>query len=640
MAGSDAGGSRPVGGSVTATDPRARAAQARVGAAVRLTAAQAEAVRGARLLLRQHERTDLEELITSRLRAQPGPPVVAVVGEAKRGKSTLVNALLGRRELVPTGADITTGVFVEIRCAGRDEQPDTDHADAHATVTFVDGTERSVPVPTIRDWVAVGGRRGAQAGIEAPDVAGVALRTGPGRLPGVVLVDTPGAGGLDGGHARLALQACRRAALLVFVTDAGQPLSAPELAFLVESSRSVERVVIALTKIDKYPAYAQIADDIRALLARHAPRFANSPVVPASAELGLQATTASGPLAAELDEYSGLPSVVAEIESALADRLALTVRNVLRTAEHGLHEVGADLERTLAAAQGTPGAGTSAGSERTELIELRERQHSWSLHLDRDLRQARSSAVTRLSREADRLRDAWRERLDHQRSAFSQGVAAEATVALRADLNALAGAAALDLREAVAVVVAELIGREATEQLIPSTPVGEITGFGRDAPAGLHKLFDPSLLLVANSAGAAGAAAMVHAGWIGATVVGGPPAWALGIVGIPALALISLYRQGHAAQRRLVEWAVEEINRVRTATVAALDDLLNVLKPEVVIAYRAVLTARIAALDRIVKEAQDAERSDAKERRRRASEVELQLAAVRAQQDAISALLN
>ncbi len=294
----------------------------------------------------------------------------------------------------------------------------------------------------------------------------------------------------------------------------------------------------------------------------------------------------------------------------------------------------------LAAAKGMPGAGTSAGSERIELIELRERQHSWSLHLDRDLRQARSSAVTRLSREADRLRDAWRERLDRQRSAFSQGVAAEATVALRADLNALAGAAALDLREAVAVVVAELIGREATEQLIPSTPVGEITGFGRDAPAGLHKLFDPSLLLVANSAGAAGAAAMVHAGWIGATVVGGPPAWALGIVGIPALALISLYRQGHAAQRRLVEWAVEEINRVRTATVAALDDLLNVLKPEVVIAYRAVLTARIAALDRIVKEAQDAERSDAKERRRRASEVELQLAAVRAQQDAISALLN
>jgi Dynamin family len=631
-------GSIPAPAGSDATQRRERQARARVGSAVRLSAAQAEALRGARLLFRQHGRSDLEELLANRLRPRPGAPVITVVGEAKRGKSTLVNALLGQRDLVPTGPDLTTGAFVEVHCAGAADEPGPEIGPEidTATVTFVDGTSRAVPVAAIRDWVVVGGSRDPRAG----DVAGVRLDAGSGRLPDAVLVDTPGAGGLDGGHARLALQACRRAALLVFVADAGQPVSAPELAFLVQASRSVERVVIALTKIDKYPAYPQIAAEIRALLSRHAPRFAAAAVVPVSGELALQAGAASGAPAAELDEYSGLPALLAEIDRALADRLELAVRNALRTAEHGLHEVRDGIEQGLAAARGEPGIGAAASAERAERVELREHQHTWSLHLDRDLRQARSSAVTQLARDADRLRDSWRERLERQRSAYSRPVAEEATVALRADLNALAGAAALDLRDQVAGVVADLIGREAAERLIPATPLDEPAGLGREAPAGLRKLLDPSLLLVANSAGAAGAAAMVHAGWIGATVVGGPPAWAMGIVGIPALALISLYRQGHAAQRRLSEWALEEINRVRTATVAALDDLLNVLKPEIVIAYRDLLASRIAVLDTIVKEALEAERSDAKDRRRRISELELQLAAVRAQQQAILALLG
>jgi hypothetical protein len=617
---------------------QATAAADRVGSAARLTAAQAEAVRGTKLLLRQHQRPDLEELLVLRLRAGPGAPVIAVVGEAKRGKSTLVNALLGRRDLVPTGTDITTGVFVEIHCAAAESAaPNTPVPDdGAATVRFVDGTERAVPATEIRRWVTVGGR----ADDAGPEVAGVRLPGPAGRLPGLVLVDTPGAGGIDGGHARLALQACRRAALLVLVADAGQPLSAPELAFLVEAAGAVDRVVVALTKIDKYPSYSQVADETRALLRRHAPRFADSPVVPVSAELGLQAGAVTGALAAELNRFAGLSTLTEHVRHALDDRAALAVRNVLRTAEHGLAEIDTALAGGLAAARGMPGAGAARAAERDELARLREQQQTWSLHLDRDLRQARSAAVTRLGQQADRLRNRWRERLDRQRTAYSRAAAEQVTVALRADLNALIGAATLDLRDAVGEVVRQLLGPEAAEGLLPTVPVGEVAELGRAAPAGLRRVIDPSLLLVANSAGGAGAAAMVHAGWIGAAVAGGPPAWALGVVGIPALALISLYRQGQAAQRRLVEWAVEEINRVRAATVAALDDLLTVLKPEIVIAYRELLTARIGALDRIVQEAQAAERADTQQRRRRCSELEMQLTAVRAQREAVAALVT
>ena len=611
-----------------------------------LDAGQGRAMRETRKLLNQHKRTDLLERLEARLAAKPGRPVVAVVGEAKRGKSSLVNALLGRREIVPTGADITTAVFVEVHCddlAATEEERDAAALPppGGANVVFVDGTVRTVPSGRVRDWVAVGAR---PDGGQGPDVAGVRMRSGHGRLPGATIVDTPGAGGLDSGHAKLALQACCNAALLVFVTDAGQPLPGPELAFLTEASRSVERVVIAVTKIDKYPSHEQVVGEIRALLQRHAPRFASSPVVPVSAELALQATTSPPALAADLDEYSGVPALVGAIEDGLADASGLAVRNALRTADHALGEIADEIERTIEAVKQTPGAESAADRERKELVELRERQGTWSLYLDRDLRHARGRTVEMLGRESDRLRVVWRERLEKRRLAYSRAAAEQATSELRGDLAAMAGAAALDFRDAVTAVVEELVGPEEAAMMLPTSgaqSVVDAVDAGRTAPSGMRKLFDPSLLFISNSAGTtafhiaapAGAAAAAA----GAMVL---PLTIAIVGGISALALMTLFRQGQSAQRRLADWASEEVVRVRTATTAALDDLVNDVKPEIIVAYRAVLSARIATLDRVIKEAQAADRADARERGITVSGLQLQLTALRDQQKELATLLG
>src|SRR5687767_2982675 len=104
--------------------------------AVRLTAAQADAIRGARLLLRQHDRADLGEVIAARMRL-PETPLAVVVGEAKRGKSSLVNALLGRRDLAPVGTDVTTAAFVQFRCGAEADR---------AVAVLADGTQRELPL--------------------------------------------------------------------------------------------------------------------------------------------------------------------------------------------------------------------------------------------------------------------------------------------------------------------------------------------------------------------------------------------------------------------------------------------------------------------------------------------------------------
>jgi hypothetical protein len=593
--------------------------------AVRLTAAQADAIRGARLLLRQHDRADLGDVIAARMRL-PETPLAVVVGEAKRGKSSLVNALLGRRNLAPVGTDVTTAAFVQFRCGAEADR---------AVAVLADGGQRELPLAELADWVVTGGGAGGADAVEI--VVDVATE----RLPGVVLVDTPGAGGLHGGHARLAVQAARRAAVLVFVADSGQPLSAPELEFLAEAAGTVEDVVIVLTKTDVHPAYQTIIDEDRALLVRHLPRFAEAPIVAVSSELAQLAASVPAELAAQVVERSGVGALAAHIEQRLADRRALTAANVLRTVDYALGELAADLQLRVDAGHRGPGGLATVEQQRAELVRLREHQSSWTLYLDRDLREARSHAVDRLVREADALRARWRERLDTRRRAYTQTAADDASVALRADLAAMAVAVGDTFRESIAAIVRELLGPERAVELVaaaaPADPARAAGELGREAPRGLRKVLDPTMLMISGSAGSAGAG--LAASISGAAFAGAAAAVAGPIVGLGALAVLALHRQGLSAQRRLVEWAVEEINRARTAILAELDALVNVLKPEIVVAYRAELAGRIARMDAAVKEAQSAQRTEERERKRREQELELQLEAVRTQRAEVAALL-
>jgi len=77
----------------------------------------------------------LDRLDAARLR-------VLVAGEAKRGKSTLVNALLGR-EVLPAGVTPLTAVTTTVRY-GDDER---------AEVRFLDGHDEKHPLAALTDLV-------------------------------------------------------------------------------------------------------------------------------------------------------------------------------------------------------------------------------------------------------------------------------------------------------------------------------------------------------------------------------------------------------------------------------------------------------------------------------------------------------
>ncbi|WP_456787264.1 dynamin family protein [Cellulomonas sp. P5_C5] len=195
----------------------------------------------------RHDRADLRERVElAQVRLADPACRVVVCGEFKKGKSSLVNALLGAR-VCATDADVATAVPTYVRYGERLE--------AHVLEEESPGSARGSAVPAAElDTVATGHGGPAARALEI-------------RLPrellagGLVLVDTPGiSGGLASSHAGVALRALAVADVLVFVTDAGAELGAAEIEFLAQASALCPVVIGAVTRIDLYPQWRRILD--------------------------------------------------------------------------------------------------------------------------------------------------------------------------------------------------------------------------------------------------------------------------------------------------------------------------------------------------------------------------------------------
>jgi len=153
---------------------------------------------------------DRARRLLDRLRA--GRFVVAVVGEFKRGKSTLVNALLGD-EVVPSGVLPLTAVATDVR-----------YGEPAAVVELRDGTQRTIEPTRVAEFVTETANPGNELGVERVEVRG----RWPLLEPGVVLVDTPGIGSVYRHNTEAGRAALLDADGAVMVLSADAPLSEQE----------------------------------------------------------------------------------------------------------------------------------------------------------------------------------------------------------------------------------------------------------------------------------------------------------------------------------------------------------------------------------------------------------------------------
>ncbi len=226
---------------------------------------------------------------------------VLVVGEFKQGKSSLVNALVGA-PVCPVDDDVATTVPTAVR--HRDEpcarvayatddggEPEWEPADVEAARRLSTGT----PGPGDRRPVMT------EIGIPRRLLAG-----------GLVLVDTPGVGGIGSPRAASTASSLPSADLVLFITDASQELTAPELEFLQAARALCPAMACVLTKIDLYPQWRTIRD----LDQHHLERAGLvAPIVAVSSLLRQHAASSNDQ---ELNTESGFPALIEHLRHSLA----------------------------------------------------------------------------------------------------------------------------------------------------------------------------------------------------------------------------------------------------------------------------------------------------------------------------------
>lgn len=347
---------------------------------------------------------------------------VLVVGEPKKGKSSLLNGLVGG-PVCAVADDIVTVVPTVIRHGPEPRAAlvyrrhgEAGGSGTESVSTGEDGAERvRVPVSSLAGWTGGPGRDDADRPLRVEVALPLRLLEG-----GLELVDTPGLGGVGAVASLTALDLVPGADAVVVVTDVTQEFTAPEMTFLEQAAALCPNLVCAATKTDVAPDWRAIVELDRRHLAG---RGIDAPVFPVSGALALLAVQHGD---RELHEESGVGALIEHLRRNVVDRAEALAR---RSLEHDLSAVAQHLSMAvrseLASLEDPAGAAALAQELETARIaveELRRRSARWQQVLadgvtdlmsdiDYDLRD-RSRVVIREAEEAIEAQDpgpAWAE---------------------------------------------------------------------------------------------------------------------------------------------------------------------------------------------------------------------------------------
>lgn len=149
---------------------------------------------------------------------ETAPVAVLVCGEFKRGKSTFVNAIIGRN-VCATDTDICTSVVSVIKYG--DKEKVTRHFGDFSDIKSEEISLDSLEHYTVGTAEQIGNTLFVEIALPLP-----ALKAG------LVLIDTPGVGGLDPRHAALTKFFLPKADITLMMADVNEPMTTTELNFL------------------------------------------------------------------------------------------------------------------------------------------------------------------------------------------------------------------------------------------------------------------------------------------------------------------------------------------------------------------------------------------------------------------------
>lgn len=159
---------------------------------------------------------------------------ILVVGQFKRGKSSIVNALLGE-DLMPTGALPLTSIPTAIRYG---EKPSV-------TVHLHDGVTHPASPDELAVYVSERRNPANALGVERVDI----VRPAP-ALRDIALFDTPGVGSIHRHNTAAARSVLPRADAAILVVGPEPPIGAEELAYARDVAESSVQLFALFNKAD------------------------------------------------------------------------------------------------------------------------------------------------------------------------------------------------------------------------------------------------------------------------------------------------------------------------------------------------------------------------------------------------------
>jgi hypothetical protein len=194
---------------------------------------------GLEALAAQAQASDAPELAKEaralRERVVEGRFFVACLGQFKRGKSTLINALLGQ-PLLPAGVPPVTSVVTVVR-----------HGPLGARVRLGAQLWRAVPVENLADFVSEHSNPENRLGVQGVEV----YCPSPFLEQGLCLVDTPGVGSIFLGNTSETRAFVPQVDAAIVVLGGDPPISQDELQLVSELTPRVSDLFIVLNKADK-----------------------------------------------------------------------------------------------------------------------------------------------------------------------------------------------------------------------------------------------------------------------------------------------------------------------------------------------------------------------------------------------------
>ncbi|MGH3863470.1 dynamin family protein [Actinokineospora sp.] len=578
-------------------------------------------------LLREAEPESAQWVEEIRSRRKKKPSVV-VVGETNRGKSSLVNALIETPGLSPVDADVATATYLIFG-----------HADEWEARACYPGQLAPVPVDLgkLINWVSAA--HDLPDGELPPRYVEV---DGPvPLLEKLVLVDTPGVGGLDSVHGELAIEAAASATALLFVVDASAPFTLGELNFLANIGERVETVVFALSKVDQYRGWRQVLEANQALLTAHAPRFAGATFHPVSSRMFEMAGKAPSPEAATmLKEKSGVVELQQALQTLLVGRSAmLSEANTLRALSSALGELKVKLDNERRALTTGEAEAETLRARKEELTsERRSSTKGWQVKLRSEIQRARLENAHEVSRQMRDLQSWFRQAIDTADREKLAALPGQVDAAMQMVSGRISLSVSTRLNQVADTVLSELFSPDELEVIRSQfARSGQSQVVLRAAEKRMPTAEDKLLVFMGISGGfgAGKMAVLPIAGAVAAPILLVPTI----IIGLGAGWWIARTRKHSADKQHMKLWLNESIADSRSTLDQLVSEQLIDAESQLSLALDEALGKRIAGIEEQLREVDKALRLDVSERQKLVTVVNKRLTDVVAGRDRAEKLL-